>query len=701
MKSPGFTKLLVSALLIGATLPAGACGPYEPIIPTPEFFKLSRPVKTMTDYEKTENLLSWQALTSPRIPLADIEQAVYKDDSQHFYEFTCYKPERTKNLFYTFLVNKGDEEIINFLSTAKTLEECWAETRSPWYYPSEPDGYNIPLQFSFIIKDCRAYTGKRLKDRYALQLTRALFATRQYPQCIVYVDSAFADIPDANLMKRMARRYQAGCWSRLGDVQLADTIFARSGDVWSIAGHDPAALMAALNPRAPQLMEYLRENAADTAMMRRMVPAADALLASGRVADTGDWNFLLAYVNNEYNGESARARRQIYRAMEGRFSSPEMHDLARAYKMKLDAQAGDNSALLNDLKWMESLTDVFNPDAKEWLRRVRNIIYVDWVPRLWKKKDYATALMLCAYADNRAATAGLGYDWSAGAYPRHDDKVNYCSLSFQMMASLTSTQLEAAYRKMTASTPLFNFLRRDVATESDYYNELIGTLALREENYARAERYLSRVSKKYIAGMPVYSYLHIDPFRAFTKPREGMTPYYKYVDVEPASLAVSASERQANPKLDFASKMRYYQQMMKTGRTADERGLARLMYAIGRRNAYWNCWALTQYWNGWVGLFDPCLQYWESDFRDANYNFLADYQQTEPESGSADDSEQAAIAANYNKEVQAALGMLTTDEARAKAQYILGHRGTVIKKYPATATASYVKTHCDNWKNWL
>ncbi len=45
--------------------------------------------------------------------------------------------------------------------------------------------------------------------------------------------------------------------------------------------------------------------------------------------------------------------------------------------------------------------------------------------------------------------------------------------------------------------------------------------------------------------------------------------------------------------------------------------------------------------------------------------------------------------------------MLTTDEARAKANYILGNLATVVKHYNNTSTARFIKTSCDNWKSWL
>lgn len=45
---------------------------------------------------------------------------------------------------------------------------------------------------------------------------------------------------------------------------------------------------------------------------------------------------------------------------------------------------------------------------------------------------------------------------------------------------------------MMEHTPLYDYLRKNIRTDSDYYNELIGTLALREGDYARAENICRR-----------------------------------------------------------------------------------------------------------------------------------------------------------------------------------------------------------------
>lgn len=716
MKSTKFFQPLSSLILIAVfAIESYACGPYNPIIPTPEFFGLSGSHKSMSEYEREENLRSWQSLTSERIPLADIEIVVYRDSRSLFYDYTGYRPTKTDNRFYTYLSNSCDAEIIDLLGTAKDMEERWREIRSPWYYPRNRNHTGETGDFHDIIEWCKSYNGKRLKDRYALQVTRALFASRDYAGCIEYSDSAFADFPDSNLMKRMAQRYAAGCWHRLGDKKRADSIFAKAGDIWSLSVENPVKYMAERNPNAPQLIDYIRNNAVDTTFMQGIRSIVVQLLNNNNVAFRADWNFVMAYIENEFNGNSSVARQYMYKAMKGKFSSDELESLARAYKMKLDASVGDSSNLLADLKWIEKKTDVLNPDAEEWIRRCRNIIYVDWIPILWNKKDYSTAILLCAYADNLAPSeqwheawnnVGWHVYWSptnvlnvsdmreSEEYANH---IDYGSLSFQMMGSLTSAQLASAYNRLLKDKPLYTFLRRKARTDKDFYYELIGTLALREENYNQAITYLSKVNEHYLKTMNIdkAGYLCRNPFTPYPSRWKTYTPTYAGAEPWEFENQTMSHLDKSNPnaKLDFARKMQGYKWQMMYGHTSDERGLARMMYAIGRRNSFEECWALTQYWRGvCTGIFEPDLQYWEDDFAQKRYSFLYDYEKTVGHK---------TTEKIYDDELKASLAMLTTDEAKAKAQLTLNNLKTIVKYYGYTSIGQYIKTSCDNWQSWL
>ncbi len=716
------------ALAFAPAAPAAACGPYNPIIPTPKFFT-SAPHKSL---ERQENIRLWQKLTSERIPARDVEEAVYKDGIEKM-DDALRDDSNTKNLFYIYLRNSNDEEAEAYLRNAKKLEKARAKTISPWYYPSSRKR-NAVSDLQYMADAFSHYGGERMRDRYALLTVRALFASRQYGKCVEYFEKAFAKFPNSNLFKRMATGYVAGCWARLGNSDKANRYFAKQGDFGSLTVDDKVAYMADANPDAAELIEYIQNCSEDSAVFCGMMPIARKVLKAEKAGNRGDWEFALAYAAGEHRNNYKTASRHIRKALRAKFSSEDLRDHAIAYKMKCDAANGNLSELLQGLKWFEGKTDFLAADANEWNRMLQNIIYVHYVPELWKKKDYATAVLLCGYADNmllskryygytrhantsdidNAISGNIPYgvdveDTLPACYygefdvvenlslskKRNNENIrndnDYCNLSFQLMNSLSSSQLTNAYRRMAANTPLYRHLRKYARTDKNYIYELAGTLAIREENYRRAAAYLSQVSEKYRSSLNTCSYLKRDPFFAY--------PTAETYD----NIFWSVSPGKA--KLKFATEMLRYRQEMKMGKTSDERGLARLKYAVGRRNSLANCWALTQYWRGECipELFIPQLQYWDEML--TCYNFLDDggtqngfgfrhYSEFETR-----DSKSEKL---YKAECEKALAMLRSDEAKAKAQYILNNFKTVMKRYPNTAAARRVKKNpCDTWRTWL
>ena len=708
--------ILTSSLFLlnlSLVFPVKACGPYVPIIPTPNFFTSMNVGKTKSVLEKEHNLHQWQQLTSESIPIGDIEEAVYQDSYKKMYETFCYPHIRTENKFYNFLLNANDWEIIDFLLIAKGLEELRFEYASPWYYPSsrtvecfvESDGSAEERErngalcveksndIQYFIKAIKAYKGTRLQDRYGLQMVRALFASHQYATCIEFYDSAFSKIRDANLFKGMALSYIAGCWMHLGNKEKANKYFVKTGDLWSLQVADPIAYMAEKNPDAIGLLEYLQESSSDSAKMCSLKPIAEQVLKNGKVKSRGDWEFALAYIYGEYQNNYKKAGHHIRKSLQSSFSSKDLRDHAIAYRMKCDAANGISSHLLSDLEWFEKKINLVAPDANEWNRMLQNIIYMQLVPRFWKDKDYATAILLCGYADNMY-NFKQNYFVSIPEKRKNEELFNskdYGNLSFQLMGSIESSQLIDVYHKIATKSPLYNHLKKYARTDADYINELIGTLALREENYKRAIVYFSKVSEKYQRTMNVYKrgYLFRNPFEAYPNQKSG-EDYRKTIWEK--GTRNDKGNHSIQIKLRFASEMYCYQQIMRKGKTKDERGLARLRYAIGRRNSFEGCWALTQYWRGEciLSLFYPLLQYW--DDAPSVYSFLYDYERNVGH----DKTEKL-----YNRECQKAMAMLSSDKAKAEAEYLLYHLRTIIKRYPNTPIARKIKSSCDNWYLWL
>lgn len=687
MKSTVYLLLAAELLLPAA---ADACGPFNPIIPTPPYFVINSEIEP-DDPDRLENLRLWQSQTSPQIPLGDIEQTVYRDSCDYFNEMTDLEDKKpTQNLMYTYLRNCGSTEAIEFLALAKGIEETRRDDirRSPWYYPAERYGEYSDANLDFFIQEAMNYDGEIFRERYAMQACRALFSSNQYARCIEYYDSIFSEIDNSSLMKRMAGDYAGGSWIHLGDTVKANLLFARAGDINSLTVENPLEYLLEKNPDAPQLMYHLRSHiAVDSALMAETLPLALKAIGKKEVTNKGDWGFYLAYFYNHFAHDPVAAKRYLQKAIRQKFSSEDLKNQALAYKMKLDGCPGKENAILSNLRWLDEHCRPTNRDGKAWNRRRRNIIYADWIPQLWNRGDYATAILLADYADSRN-TADFYREEEVA--PGDMDRG---SLTFQLMGSLRSDQLAAAMKKIMSPSPLHNYLRQDDLLNPDMYNELIGSLALREGNYARAISYLTKVSTDYQRSMRLHrqGYLGHDPFTYYPE-RWEKNEWDDYVWYFDNNQAATPRESPDNAKLQFARQMLDYQRRMKSAPTADERAMARLKYALGRRNSFEQCWALTQYWRGFIEWrFLPNLEHWSSEFYETNYGFLYEYT---PEM--AQETERI-----FNREVEKALQQMKSDETRAQAEYLLCNLLTIAKKYPHTQIAERLKTSCDNWKNWL
>lgn len=93
-------------------------------------------------------------------------------------------------------------------------------------------------------------------------------------------------------------------------------------------------------------------------------------------------------------------------------------------------------------------------------------------------------------------------------------------------------------------------------------------------------------------------------------------------------------------------------------------------------------------------LFSPASEFYYGDYEtkdDKPYGFLYNHGE--------EDSKAAKTL--YKREVAAAMAMLITDEARARAEYLLGNLRTIVRRYGDTAIAGQVRAHCDRWRQWL
>lgn len=681
-------KILLSiVLMLTATFHSHACGAFERWYDEdsrePLFkyhFYQGDNLKSHSDSQSEENVRLWRNLTDYSIPDSIIVQGLYKTTLDSM--AVALNTGDTPNGFLKWIYSHKANDLKEFLLLAKELEELRHNRVSAWYYPSDKSGFdeasNERGRFQAIIEKCNDHRTGRLADRYALQAVRAYLSIGEYQNCIDHYNQTLAIYSDKNLFKRMAKGYIAGCYARLGDKARADEMFAQLGDFVSLSREDRLEYMASVNPESErfksELNYYIGYN--DSATNMRYYHIADIALKSPKTIHRGDWLYLKAYIEKAYRNDTIAALRYVRQALANSFSMPKMHEDARFFKICLSPF---NHNSLSDIKWM------LDRGGGEWERHIPNLI---------ERKELTKALLLANY-DIMSDTLRFdetGRDWHTWA-----------NSGFQMLLSCKADEVVRYKNELNNPTmSLTTLLRSGIRHDSDYLNEIIGTLYLREGNYRMAVKYLVNVSFDYQRQMNIYGgeYLRYDPWCYYYSSGDAWYhPWYNYHNdngddteweyFEPvvAKSKVRYLDSQVNAKLNFAKEMVRLGDVIKNEKDVDKRALARLRYAIGRYNSLNTCWALTQY---WLGASNQC--YYCDYLCDYGYKFKFVIDTPRELKG---------LGNWFEQEVEDLFKTMKNPESIAEVHLILRNYRTLAKNFPETKAAKFIASRCDSWNDWL
>ena len=659
------------------------------------FFSVTENKPTIIDNTKRENLRLWQKETSASIPLVSIEQIVYGDFDAQSWEENEVPDSIRRNKFYRWIRRNKATEVQEFLTFAKQVERIRAEKCSPWYYPAKKtQGENIDKGFSSLIEYCADHYESKLKSRYGLQMIRLLHSSCQYEECVAAYNRWFEDVSDDHLMKRMAMDYVAGAWTRLGDTDKANKYFALKGDLNSLNGVDPLVCMAEYNPSAyPMEIIEVRlgldcfpgckfNQYSEEYIKSSLLPAAHKAVETGKARNIGEWEFLVAYLEGEYNNDYKAADKYIHKALShGGFRTQTGRDHARAYKMAIDGTKGNVKPLLADIKWLEGKVR-YGGNIGHWRNIALGIVYKYWFPYLLDSKHEPMAILMSNYIENLCGRTKGWYD-DAPLYTEQEkeqmrfgqkdfNKVDFSGNLVRFIMTLKPQDLKDYKHCLKDSSRLVTYLRDGGRNDDDFLNELIGTLYLQEGNYNGAINWLSKVSPDYQYTLNTYKcgYLTRDPFAFTLESRQ---------NTKESSKKFPELRNKKDIKLNFAKKMCQLEYEMKCGKNEDVRAVARIKYSLGRYASFSSCWALTAYQDGWTYPNHDFCDVFKSERRDCI------------------DAEEWRM----KNVVAETVASIHNEETAAKVEYLLGNLKTIAKKYPNTSTGKYLSRHCDNWKDWI
>ena len=705
--------LLTSLILLFATTNASACwGDWY----NANAYFMYRVYATTAEAEQTQdsfnlnaedNCKSWQQLTSPAIPLKDIYDIVYKMPLEEYEALYENKKRVYENKFAQW-ITKQDTEILDFLLLAKTNEYIRLQQNSRWYYPTMPIGARMSIEE--LAEKALSMTDSRLRDRYLLQAVRALFTMGQYQQCIDIWDTEVQFLPEDNLMRRMILPYIAGAEFRVHHTERAMAYFAEMGDVESLlycagrkgetlAPADALALVCEYAPNSQYVMQTLQKqirklepygygywNVGDTVEVddefRKLQTLALGMAQDNRVDNPAMWYYTAAFLA-DLEGKPQQAAQWLTKAEMAK-STAYIDESIKVMRIYLNAKLRPvNDAyeqrLIEELKWLDkmivdNLTDEVrsetaygyklrdNQSYYYWNDMMRRILIGEVCPRMVKAGRYICALQLANMADYRLLNLvdrRNFYDWKTnkttsytmGEYRNSDEYNNYDYRNhfFEMIDSLgldIAIKYVENVRHSKSSTD--RYLNERGYTANDYLNDILGTQYLRTMRYADAIRYLGAVSPQY-------------------KNHHNLTLEYDPFSVEPQKISETKDF-----KFDFACEMYALEQGIKLTTEPNRKAQLMVRYAIGLRNSFDCCWALTQYYRG--------SSYWGQVCEKRDWEVGVHAQRS---------MERATQMVNE------ACALFTDDELAANIHYKLCNFKTIAEKYPNTAKGQVVRGECD------
>ena len=695
MKLNRFICSLALAMLPIAAL---ACGAFDALTSNPFVFHFYQEddAPTIDRSQRDENIALWQAMTSASIPSSQIESAIYGTTLEQLR--SAFDAGKGENLLLNWIISHKSNELKDFLLLAKELEELRFNRRSKWYYPAYKSerydsGDEEAKRFASILERCNQHTTGFLSDRYGVQYMRALMTLGKYDECIGFYDKHMSELSDDSLLKRMAKGYAAGCHMRLDNSGLANEMFAEIGDFNSIIDDKKSYFNTIVgnNPESDVVKSRLNRwigygNRTDNI---RFIDVADAALNSSKIVNRGDWLYLKAFIEEIYNQNHAKAISLLKDALMARFSKEAMRRDAKIMELCLTAEQG---ILCNDLRYY---VEIFQTDS--------NPLFFYIIPALLKKGRVSEALLLANYAscvhdvhENYASFDSLIND-SQAEYEIHDN--TYAATGFQVMLSRSAQEIINYKKFLSFDSDIVKKCIGQIRHDDDYINEIIGTLFLREGNYEEAEKYLSQVSESYQHSLNIKKcgYLFDNPWVNCYIPGDKWEYPSSKNDTKEMGETLSASFNPANSalltsdenaKLNFAHEMVRLKTIMRTG-TPDDRGLARIRYALARYNSFVDCWALTQYWLGDANQcnYRPYYWLWNGEYKELDY--LKDVTESIPDQDWLD------------AQIEIGIRELLSPDALAEAQFLIGNYQVIAKKYPDSYAGKYLSIHCDSWSEWL
>ena len=717
MKSRIF--LGTSILLLTLSVKVFACGPWYY---DPQTYLMYRPYSYPSEEWEyntgaRENCLLWQRQCKTTASTEDIYQIVYKTNLEDLkgllnHSFKARKLTKSNAFAHTLW---NDREAAELLVLAKECEIARSDLNSPWYYPATKN--ERPCGLDQIASKAGDYKGERFLNRYALQRIRALFSLREYDECLNYWNDVSASLAD-DINKRMAERYIAGAYLRIGETETAKDYYLKLRDTdglyfcfrdvqtpWEEVLYQYAPDCKELREWMSSKIKYdehLFYDTYDDYWKEGSVPGEDeekckelarfcARIASeGRVKDPDFWYYSQAYLMF-MAGKPAEASSLLSKASKSS-GSQEMKDNIRVFSLYLDSvlkpwSLSYENEMIEGLKWLDGMIVSHLDEAKRetiesgvykmginlsyyyWNDMMRKIVLSSIVPKLLNNHRETSAIRFTNMADNRLLNlVGKSRVW----YQDKDSKE-------WVEEDLTISQVRTGrlFNEHDYSNALFELIDTLDVVHLERYVASLDKAGTKAESFLDKRSYTEKAFFQEVIGTKhIREMRYKDAVRWLSMlPKSFQTRLntYKegYLNFDPFAQSKQKMRSNNEYKLAFAKKMADLESSIANEKNTSERARKTALYATGMRNSVSICWGMSFYRKS---VADIDTEYFGPTYFSRK---------------------QEVVFSKSEKLFQQAIRNCPGRETAASILYELGNMKTVAERFPETKSASIIKGECD------
>lgn len=445
--------------------------------------------------------------------------------------------------------DKGDKEMVAYLTQLNEYLEISDQLKETWSYPTKAELAQRKTNLQKMIQQSKSYKGTRLADQWLLLRMRANMVLGQNQENISLWNSEGSKLRKS-VYRDMMQNIYAGALLRTGKRKQACDIYAEQGDMvsikWAMRKHRNLAGIKNVydeDPNSPILNFLIQDfvnNAQETmdsdedwlstidarpikrAEIADFIEFSNQVVRSGKTQSPALWKAAVGELQY-LSGQQEAAMKSLEEAMKMN-GTQRMKDNARAIRAIASVRGSKTDAnyerfIVNEMKWLiakikeEGIQDSYS--GNHYTDMLERLVYNNLVPKYYKENKVEVATALTAVMDNREKLYGLPEtpEERSSWNPNYSWSEYYCNLD-----TLRAEELVRYFEwtGKSAKGEMEKFLKRQIVTNKDFFNDFIGTRYMAEGNFKQAMTYLKKVPFSFMEAQNISYYL---AHRRYTTPR--------------------------------------------------------------------------------------------------------------------------------------------------------------------------------------